>query len=154
MGITGPLPEKLLRLMKPEDRKPMGKAGRTFDDVAAADAVKFEKELQKQIAAVLRLRDIEANVSRMDRRTTQVVGWPDFTFAYRGYPVAWEVKIPTGRFSKEQRELLPKLAANGWIVSRITSVRCALDFLTWLESMDPAHSNAGSALLRTIGGEE
>ncbi len=60
------LPESFLRCMKEEDRKSLGKAGLTASEANAKCSRRSEKELQKHIVNLLRLRGIEPIVSRMD----------------------------------------------------------------------------------------
>lgn len=103
--------------------------------------MKSEKELQGQIVNLLRLKGIEVLWHRTDKRSAATVGWPDLTFSlnqvfghdgltyFFGQAIAWEVKLPTGKLSKEQAELKPKLEANGWRWRLITSVDQALEEL-------------------------
>lgn len=94
-----------------------------------------ERELQKQIVEILRLKGIVANVSRMDKRKTDKVGWPDITFAvwnnkfdeYGGsfrYPCAWEIKFGKGKLSPEQTALSNRMSTspNAWNYRIIRSV--------------------------------
>jgi hypothetical protein len=83
--MTSPLPENYLRCMTPEARKSVGQ--QTAAEVMANGVATSERALQKQIVGLLRLKGIEVNVSRMDKRKTDVVGWPDLTFAVDG---PWE----------------------------------------------------------------
>lgn len=108
--------------MSPEDRKSLGKAGRTFNECQESASAKSEKELQEQIASYLRQHDIFYNVNRMDRPTSCIVGWPDLTFAVDGQAVAWEVKMPGKKRTPEQLEAMAKLIRDGWEYRLITSV--------------------------------
>lgn len=112
--MTGPLPENILRCMAPGDRTPMGKAGRTLAECDEANAIKLEKELHRQIEQDLRRRMVTYGHCRMDRKSTMIVGWPDFTFAIKGQAIAVECKAPGGILSDEQSEVMHGLIADGW----------------------------------------
>lgn len=91
-----------------------------------------EKRLQIQILNLLRQHHIEALWHRTDKKTTCNVGWPDFVFSVeqglRRLPVCWEVKLPGGKLSPEQRNLQELLThpPNSWEYRVITSVDEAL----------------------------
>lgn len=124
------LPNSYLRCLSAKDRQKLGQ--RTAEEVMAQGETKSEKELQKQIVGLLRLKGIEVNVSRMDKRKTDVVGWPDLTFSViRGriaIPCLWEVKMPKGTLSPEQMTLASKLTTgpNAWRYRLIRSVDQAI----------------------------
>lgn len=119
------LPEKVRRLMRPEDRASLGPAARTNDEGVAAEDAKSERELQKQILGYLRTRDIEVCCPSMIKRSTIKLGWPDMTFCYRGVPFVFEVKTPIGKLSPEQEAMIPALVRNGWNHFVIRSVEQA-----------------------------
>ena len=129
------LPETFLRCVKPEDREKL-KLGLTAEEFMAKGAAKNERDLQRQIVSLLRLKGIEPNVSRMDKRKTDAVGWPDITFAvgkqhdiypnaYDGtYACAWEIKHGDGKLSTEQQQMALRLSSkpNCWRHRVIRSV--------------------------------
>ncbi len=127
------LPINYLKCLSAADRKVLGKAGvlpKEADDTAIA---KSEKELQKQIINILRLRGIEVNVSRMDKRKTDRVGWPDLVFSVANsrnqiFPCAWEIKLPKNVLSEAQRKTHRALLEhpNAWNYRVIFSVDDAL----------------------------
>jgi len=139
-------PASFLKCMSPADRKSLGKAGQTPAETFYKAEIKNERDLQRLIVNLLRLRGIEANVSRTDKRKTDRIGWPDITFAvvnnqppayyhrdhewelYQIIPCAWEVKFGSGALSPEQQDMLLKLATppNAWRVKVIRSVDEAL----------------------------
>jgi hypothetical protein len=125
------LPDSYLRCMTPAQRQEIGQ--KTAAEVLSAGVAKSEKDLQKQIVGLLRLKGIEPIVSRMDRRTSNNVGTPDILFAVTGdlrawewgsEACAWEVKMPQGKLSPEQEAMGRKLktAPNGWSHEIIRSV--------------------------------
>lgn len=128
------IPEKLLRLMSPEDRRKAGQ--KTAAEVLAQGEAKSEKELQRSIVGLLRLKGIEPIVSRMDRRTSNNVGTPDILFAVGGFfngrsydfACAWEIKMPKGELSDQQKAIGCKMIQppNAWCHRVIRSVDQAL----------------------------
>ncbi|MDD2707537.1 MAG: hypothetical protein PHV34_05960 [Verrucomicrobiae bacterium] len=69
MTQTPVIPEQYLRHMSDEDRRAFGKAGRTMEEINNENEVKNEKNLQNQIAGLLRLRGIAFSWCRMDKKT-------------------------------------------------------------------------------------
>lgn len=141
MGIdTKVLPDKFLARMDKADRQPLGKAGVTTAEAEAKQAFRREKELQQRCVALLRLRNIACNVSRTDRRKTDMTGWPDLTFAYPrgadrfGVPCAMECKLPGCHPTGEQVKVMQQLMDNGWFVRLITSEEQFLEALRTLEA--------------------
>lgn len=124
------IPDKVLRLMPAEERARLGKAGRTLVEVFAEEDRRAERKIQQEIAQFLRMRDIPFDWKAMHRKSTATVGWPDFTLAYRGIPLALEAKTATGKCSPEQAALHTKLAAHGWgvhVVRGLPEVKALLD---------------------------
>lgn len=58
----------------------------------------------------------------MNRRSTLPSGWPDITFAYRGKPVALEVKLPGKNAEPHQIQCHERLRTDGWLVMIVHSV--------------------------------
>src|SRR5688572_23373974 len=91
------LPENIRRRMATETRREL-KAPTSAEAQAKIDA-KREKELQENIAALLRQRNIWFARQRMDKRATGTVGQPDFLCAVNGRPLAMEAKAFHGCIS-------------------------------------------------------
>ena len=87
---------------------------KTAPDKASHEDVKSEKILQIQIEQYLGHKGITAIRSRMDRKTSNQVGTPDFMFAVEGRACAYEAKLPHHKLSTEQEEMRRKLEADGW----------------------------------------
>jgi hypothetical protein len=138
MKVTA-LNDNMLRLMNPEDRKSMGL--RTKAEVLARGIIKAERDLQKQIASLLGLREIVYCWHRMDRKSTATVGWFDFTFAVRmgvlTIACGWECKLPGKELRPEQAKLKQDAASwpNGWRVRVIHSLDEAITELKELGVM-------------------
>lgn len=109
--------------MSPEDRASLGPTANTIVDAVTIADPKAEKELQRQIAGYLRTREIYFGVQRMDKKSTNVVGLPDFVFPYYGKFVALEAKTPVGKQSPEQIEAQQKIEAAGGIYAVVRSVQ-------------------------------
>lgn len=115
-------PDHILTKMNPKDRKSLGKAGMTKEECNNIQMIKSEKELQGYVAAFLRFEGIAFCHARFDRKSTMTVGWPDFTFAFNGIPIAFECKSESGKLSKEQEKCHENMRANGWRVYVITNM--------------------------------
>jgi hypothetical protein len=72
-----------------------------------------EKELHGQIVKLLRAHRIPFGNARMDRRSTLAVGYPDFTFPFRGRFVAWEAKVGKNDLTPEQEAFRDMIVAQG-----------------------------------------
>lgn len=126
MGHTGPLPERVLRLIPKAQRAAMGSAGETIDEATARASVKLEREMHDQFSAWLRINGIPFIHARTDLRSTIQKGWPDFTVLWRGGAVCIEFKMPKGIISEEQRETMKRLQETGSIVVIFTNSQEAI----------------------------
>ncbi|MEM4247639.1 MAG: VRR-NUC domain-containing protein [Candidatus Nanoarchaeia archaeon] len=119
--MTTILPENILKLMSPEDRKKLGKAGKTKVEIAVDSEIKAEKDLHKALIGYLNMKGIAVGHARMDRKSSYTEGWPDLTFVVKtkdglGIPVAFELKGSKGVLSEEQEKVLAQMKENGWSV--------------------------------------
>jgi hypothetical protein len=120
------IPEHILRLMPQAERRRFGKAGLTVPEIEAKNDHKLEKEIQDQIAQYLQLHEVRFNRSRMDRKTTCVKGWPDFTFCVKGRACFLEVKRPGQKPDPEQSKVIADLIAAGAFVKIVCSLQEAI----------------------------
>lgn len=102
-------------------------------EVIAKAETEAEMVIQGDIAAYLRLHEIEFIRPDMRKKSPLPPGWPDLTFAYRGVPIAMEVKTTAGKLSPDQVTMHPKLATNGW---RVIVVRSVADVQVLFRSID------------------
>lgn len=128
-------------MVSKEDREKlgMGAAGRTAEETRVRGEAKSEKVLQQQCINLLRLRGVEVNVSRMDKRKTDRVDWPDLTFAVTGhdgyqarvYACAIECKMEGKYLNAGQIAMRKKLTAppNAWTCRVIRSLDELKQFL-------------------------
>lgn len=75
---------------------------------------------------------------------TMMAGLPDLSIVYRGVPVYFEVKTPTGQLSDRQRYVMRRLVKAGAVVGVPRSVA---DASAMLDEVDTA-VNAREAILR------
>jgi len=129
MKIVGPIPDHILRLMPKADR-PSGVL--TFKEIGEKREDRAEKTLQNNIANLLRQRGIVFNYSRMDRRKTDVTGWPDFTFAVNGRACAVEVKRPDQVPTPDQFAVMSAMIENGWMTAVVHSEAEFIKFMDFV----------------------
>ena len=129
LTFKAPLPEHILRMIDFAERKKMGKHFRTSEEIASDAERITERKLHAQIRSLLSLKNIVYFESRMDKRTTQKKGAPDFIFATKGIPVAWECKVGKGKLRPEQEEMLCKMEVNGWRIKVVRSLQEASEAL-------------------------
>jgi hypothetical protein len=121
--------EGILRCISTAERRKLGKAGVTAEEAQEKFVAKSERELQGQIAGLLRIRGIWFHSARMDRKTTGQVGTPDFLLALNGRPVALEAKHAKGKLSPEQIKTHEVMRRNGWRVEVVRSLGDVLGIL-------------------------
>jgi hypothetical protein len=78
MGLTGPLPEHVLRLMSARDRALLGKGGLTASEAIAMYNKRLEREEQRLFARELERFRLPYYWHRTDKRTGATCGTPDF----------------------------------------------------------------------------
>jgi len=75
---------------------------------------KNEKQMQDFIETFLTEQGTAAIRSRMDRKTSNQCGTPDFLFAIKGQAVAFECKLPGRKLTEAQEKMIRKMTENGW----------------------------------------
>lgn len=116
------IPPNLLRLMSKADRESCGQGNELPEEIAVKIEARAEKELQREIAQYLRLQGIQFINPPMNKRSMLPEGWPDFSLAYKGKPIALECKTATGKLSREQAAMHLLLMADGWTVKTVRSL--------------------------------
>jgi len=113
MGISGPLPENLLRCMDAKDRAPLGASGLTAAEAVHKAQRREERKEQGLFALELSRRALPYVWRQTCARSTASIGTPDFIFTLRG--VTWwvEFKAPGGKLSPEQVEFGQRLSRQG-----------------------------------------
>jgi hypothetical protein len=87
-----------------------------------------EKQLHQQLVKLLNAYAVPHCRARMDRRATMTVGWPDFSFPFRGRFVGWEAKTGT-KLSKEQAAIREGIERHGGAYKVITNLGEAQEHL-------------------------
>lgn len=126
------LPEAVKQKLPPEEKKRLGIAAMTMDELITRQSVRTERDLQNQIADYLRLRGVPFYRSRMDKRTTSKLGTPDFLICVASKFLALEAKRDGEEPTPEQVMELDAIRAAGGIaliVTKLEQVKIVLDEL-------------------------
>lgn len=110
------LPDHVLRLMSPGDRKELGKAGLLASECIEKAQARSERAEQKTFASWLGLRGLYYIQARTDKRSTIRVGHPDFSIFRAGRVLFVEMKGEGGRLSEEQEQCISELTSEGFQV--------------------------------------
>ncbi len=116
------IPDKYLRLMSPEDRKQLGKAGETFAEATERGSILTERKLQAQIESWFRKNEIYAERQRMDRKSNMTGGAPDFRVCFEGRFVAFEIKVGANHATPEQERELERIRLSGGLAYVVRSL--------------------------------
>lgn len=138
------VPANITACMSPDDQRAFSPTRRTPEETREAAAAKDEREIQRQVANYLRLLRVPFNQDAMNKRRTGTLGWPDFTFPYRGRCdararfVAWEVKpVWSQKLRPEQSAVAEAIKATGAEWRLITSVADAQAHLREIDEIAP-----------------
>ena len=130
MGLTGPLPEHVLRLMSARDRALLGKGGLTASEAIAMYNKRLEREEQRLFARELERFRLPYYWHRTDKRTGATVGTPDFIVGVAGETLWIEFKAPGGVLSNAQIEFATRLGVQGLRLHICRSATEAVKLLT------------------------
>lgn len=135
------LPDNFLRCMSRDDRKKLGKAGMTREEVIREQNVRRESELKKLVIEYIRLHDVHwIHDTRSDRPHTGPVGTPDLLFAYRAIPCAIELKYGKGTSSDAQKGAIDQMMRDGWETLVARNLDDVMAFLKILDERIDASS--------------
>jgi hypothetical protein len=133
------LPESLLKLMSPADRKQYGKAGWTAEECQQRVDNRTERKEHVVVVSWCSLNDIPCRHDRMDRRPTGNVGWPDFTICYSGHVLLGEMKV-NWKLTPDQKRVIGELYATGTTVQIWSSGAEAIEAIkAWLTTLRWEH---------------
>lgn len=112
------LPDHVLRLMSPEDRAKLGKAGQTAAEAREKFDARLERTMHDEFERWLGLhRDkLYWDHSRMDRATSNRVGHPDFVIQRAGRVLNIEFKVLGAPIRTKQIEVHEWIARTGGCV--------------------------------------
>lgn len=146
------LPSNILRLMSPEDRRKYAKGQFTPEETCERIAAGEEKLLHKQFLNWLLRHEIDYRHSRMDKRTRDQVGMPDF-HVWRGTRHCFvEMKSDGGRLRPEQEAFLARQARRGTPVLVTNSYKDACNFV--IETLGLDLLELGRPLVEVFAAEE
>jgi hypothetical protein len=120
-----PLPEKVLRLMSPEDRRLIGQ--QSASEAQCALCASLERRQQKLFASWLQYRELYYIQARSDKRSTIRVGHPDFTIFHNHKVLFIEMKSENGVLSTDQQECGLRLMKQGFVWLVCHNAREAID---------------------------
>jgi hypothetical protein len=121
------VPENLLKLMSPEDRRLVAKGQLTAEQALDKFCRREEKELHRQFESWLMRHEVDYTHARMDKPSTIEVGTADY-HVWRGIRHAFiEFKSEHGKLRKEQEEFVARQLRYGTpiLVTKDYSVACA-----------------------------
>lgn len=109
----------MLKCMTTEQKKPMGKAGKTLAECDESNAIKLEKVLHVQISQDLLRRGIEYGHSRFGLKSRYTPGFPDFIFTVNHETWHVECKVPGRGLDDDQIRVRDNILANGglWLTA-------------------------------------
>jgi hypothetical protein len=128
------IPENLLRLMSPADRKEFGKAGWSMAEVQERVDIRLERRLHADFSGFLHRHDFGLVIHTDPRKRSPIrPGWPDFSiFGTRGLTLFIEFKVGQNQCSAVQEEVIAELRAAGFTVLVLhtykEAVEATLDF--------------------------
>lgn len=122
------LTDRLLKLMEPKDRKLLGKAGRTSDEIQAENEAKSEKELHEQFYAFLSRNGFGPTLiihAAMYKKSQLPIGWPDFSILHKGSIMFLEFKVAKNTTSPAQDIMIRALRDSGFTVFVLYTLEAA-----------------------------
>lgn len=137
------LPEHILNKMSPQDREAISlaaghpNAGLTANEARDKARQRSEKEAQREISQFLRISGIEFVNPPMNKKSVLPEGWPDYTLARQGTPIALEVKVWGQKPKPEQNARHDAMRRNGWHVYVVSG---AADVKDIFRRMDAEHT--------------
>jgi hypothetical protein len=122
------IPENLLRLMSPKDRRQYGRGGWTAEDVHARVDLRLERKLHAEFSGFLRRHEFHLVIHADPRRKSQLpAGWPDFTIFHEGKTLLLEFKTSQNTLSEIQKEVIASLLKEGFTVLVLRNYPDAVD---------------------------
>jgi hypothetical protein len=128
------LPENLLKLMSPADRKQYGRAGWTAEDCQERVDLRLERKLHADFSGFLRRHEFGLVIHTDPRKKSPIrPGWPDFSiFSRYSQTLFIEFKVGDNTLSTVQEEVIAELRAAGFTVlvlhNYADAVEATLDF--------------------------
>lgn len=134
MGHTGPLPERVLRLIPKAQRAALGSAGETVEEATKRGLAKCEREMHDTFKQWCQLNYVFPVTSAFGRKSMLIPGTPDFVVIFGGKSACVEFKMPGEHLTEEQRTVKTTIQASAtpYLVAfsaaeAITFVKTAFD---------------------------
>ena len=130
------IPENLLRLMSPADKKQYGRAGWTVAEVQERVDLRLERKLHAEFSGFLRRHEFSLVIHTDPRKRSPIrPGWPDFSiFGTRGLTLFIELKVGQNQCTAVQEEVIAELRAAGFTALVLhtykDAVEATLDFFS------------------------
>jgi hypothetical protein len=123
------IPENLLRLMSPADRKQFGKAGMTIADVQERVDLRLERKLHAEFSGFLRRHEFFLVIHTDPRKRSPIrPGWPDFSIFGRYTQALFiEFKVGNNHCTAVQEEVIAELRAAGFTVLVLHNYESAVE---------------------------
>jgi hypothetical protein len=130
------IPESLLKLMSPADRRQFGRAGWSMADVQERVDLRLERKEHNIVTAWCRRHEIPCVHSATHKRPTNNIGLPDFIILYANHALPGEMKIGRRKLSESQQRMVAELRAARTDVQIWPSATAAIQAIqAWLESL-------------------
>jgi hypothetical protein len=126
---TWVLPSKVLRSMRREDQACYGKAGPLREEAVGTANHRSKIEEHRIFLNWCKLNGLPRIYSRLQRRVTIELGWPDFSVFYGGLTIFFQFKIAT-RLSRDGELTIGVLREVGFEIFIVNSAAEAISIAT------------------------
>lgn len=151
------IPNHILKLMRPEDRAPLGKSAMLSSEAQAACDTRSEKQLQTLCENYARQRDIPFFRQRMDRKSNMKKGAPDAFVCAKGRFLAFEFKVGGNQITSDQANCIHDIRKSGgsaYVVREFVEFKDALNFHLFAAPETQTHNaNSTAPESQTSGAE-
>jgi hypothetical protein len=121
------IPESLLRLMSPADRRAYGKAGWTAEECQQRVDNRLEGKLHAEFCGFLRRHEFDLVVHADTRGRSQLPpGWPDFSIYKAAKVLFIEFKVNRNTLSDVQKLRIARLLEEGFTVKVLRDLTDAM----------------------------
>ncbi len=121
------IPDNILKLMTPPERKAYGRRGLLASEAMAINKARVEADIHKTFIQWLNLHDLLFLRARMDKKSTMTKGAADFTVIRGNRTILIECKMPGEKLKPDQEEFKLNCERNG------TPLHIAYDAATAIE---------------------
>jgi hypothetical protein len=118
-------PSNILRWMRKQDAARYGNGGLPPEEAIKKSTYRTEIEEHKMFLDWCKLNGIPRVYSRLDRRSTIDVGWPDFSVFHGGLTIFFDFKVTT-KLSRDQEITIGVLREVGFEVFLVNTAAEAI----------------------------